>query len=172
MKKIALITFASVALLSLAACGSTSSTESSSASSTSSSSSKKAPAVSKQLTPEDKAEQGLQGNALAQMKTAISYLKMSNMSKQGLYDQLTSEYGSKMTAEEANAAINKLDPLVNWNNLAVLSAKSYRDSMNLTGQGLSDQLSSEYGSKFTAEQAQYGVAHIDDDVKSGDIWNK
>lgn len=120
---------------------------------------------------QEKATEGLTGNSLAQTKTAISYLYSGHMSKQGLYDQLTSEYGSQMTADEANNAINRIDPLVNWNNLATLSAKSYRESGNLTGQALIDQLTSEYGSRFTPEQAQYGVAHIDDDVKSSDIWN-
>lgn len=91
------------------------------------------------------------------------------MSKQGLYDQLTFEYGSQMTVDEANNAINRIDPLVNWNNLAILSAKSYRETENLTGQALIDQLTSEYGSRFPPEQAQYGVLHIDDEVKSSAI---
>jgi hypothetical protein len=91
------------------------------------------------------------------------------MSKQGLYDQLTFEYGSQMTVDEANNAINRIDPLVNWNNLAILSAKSYRETGNLTGQALIDQLTSEYGSRFPPEQAQYGVLHIDDEVKSSAI---
>ncbi|MGI1836448.1 Ltp family lipoprotein [Lactococcus garvieae] len=126
----------------------------------------------KVLTGEEKALDGLKGNALAQTKTAISYLNTAHLSKQGLYDQLTSEYGSQMTPEEANAAIARIDPLVNWNNLAVLSAQSYRDTGNLTGQALLDQLTSEYGSKFPAAQAQYGVDHVDDEVKSSDFWNK
>ncbi len=123
----------------------------------------------KVLTGEEKALDGLKGNALAQTKTAISYLNTAHLSKQGLYDQLTSEYGSQMTPEEANAAIARIDPLVNWNNLAVLSAQSYRDTGNLTGQALLDQLTSEYGSKFPADQAQYGVDHVDDEVKSSDF---
>lgn len=138
---------------------------------TSKSSSEKPKQSSKKLTSQEQAIAGLSGNELAQTKTAISYLYSAQMSKQGLYDQLTSEYGSQMTADEANNAINRIDPLVNWNNLAVLSAKSYRESGNLTGQALLDQLTSEYGARFTQEQAQYGVAHIDDNIKSTDIWN-
>lgn len=126
----------------------------------------------KVLTGEEKALDGLKGNELAQTKTAISYLNTAHLSKLGLYDQLTSEYGSQMTPEEANAAIARIDPLVNWNILAVISAQSYRDTSNLTGQALLDQLTSEYGSKFPADQAQYGVDHIDDEVKSSDFWNK
>ncbi len=135
---------------------------------TSQSSTKKPKPSSKVLTAQEKAIDGLTGNSLAH---AISYLYTGHMSKQGLYDQLTSEYGSQMTVDEANNAINRIDPLVNWNNLAILSAKSYRETGNLTGQALIDQLTSEYGSRFTPEQAQYGVLHIDDEVKSSAIWN-
>ncbi|MGX7010619.1 Ltp family lipoprotein [Lactococcus cremoris] len=138
---------------------------------TSQSSTKKPKPSSKVLTAQEKAIDGLTGNSLAQTKTAISYLYTGHMSKQGLYDQLTSEYGSQMTVDEANNAINRIDPLVNWNNLAIISAKSYRETGNLTGQALIDQLTSEYGSRFTPEQAQYGVLHIDDEVKSSAIWN-
>lgn len=138
---------------------------------TSQSSTKKPKPSSKVLTAQEKAIDGLTGNSLAQTKTAISYLYTGHMSKQGLYDQLTSEYGSQMTVDEANNVINRIDPLVNWNNLAILSAKSYRETGNLTGQALIDQLTSEYGSRFTPEQAQYGVLHIDDEVKSSAIWN-
>lgn len=118
---------------------------------TSQSSTKKPKPSSKVLTAQEKAIDGLTGNSLAQTKTAISYLYTGHMSKQGLYDQLTSEYGSQMTVDEANNAINRIDPLVNWNNLAILSAKSYRETGNLTGQALIDQLTSEYGSRFTPE---------------------
>ncbi|WP_461216914.1 Ltp family lipoprotein [Lactococcus cremoris] len=138
---------------------------------TSQSSTKKPKPSSKVLTAQEKAIDGLTGNSLAQTKTAISYLYTGHMSKQGLYDQLTSEYGSQMTVDEENNAINRIDPLVNWNNLAILSAKSYRETGNLTGQALIDQLTSEYGSRFTPQQAQYGVLHIDDEVKSSAIWN-
>ena len=97
---------------------------------TSQSSTKKPKTSSKVLTAQEKAIDGLTGNSLAQTKTAISYLYTGHMSKQGLYDQLTSEYGSQMTVDEANNAINRIDPLVNWNNLAILSAKSYRETGN------------------------------------------
>lgn len=40
---------------------------------------------------------------------AENYSKMMHMSKQRIYDQLTSEYGEKFTAEEAQYAIDNLD---------------------------------------------------------------
>lgn len=43
------------------------------------------------------------------LKKAETYSKMMNMSKAGLYDQLTSEYGEKFTAEEAQYAIDNLE---------------------------------------------------------------
>jgi hypothetical protein len=127
---------------------------------------------SKALTSEEKALKGLTGNILAQTEQAINYLQTLHLSSQGLYDQLISEYGSQMTPEDANTIIGRLEPLVNWNNLAVLSAQSYRNTLSLTGQALLEQLTSEYGSKFPIDQAQYGVDHVDETVDSFDIWNK
>ncbi|MDR0299955.1 MAG: Ltp family lipoprotein [Streptococcaceae bacterium] len=151
----------------------TSNSSSTSSSSSSSSKSSASSSVAKTLTGQQEALNGLSGNALAQMKTGISYLKSAHMSKQELYGQLTSENGEKMTADEATAVVNKLDPLVNWNNLAVYQAQSYRESGNLTGQALLDQLTSEYGAKFTPEQAQYGVDNIDTKLNGEyDFWNK
>ena len=40
---------------------------------------------------------------------------------------------------------------------AIKSAKSYLEYSAFSRQGLIDQLSSEYGEKFTPEQAEYGV---------------
>ncbi|MDR3191027.1 MAG: Ltp family lipoprotein [Lactobacillaceae bacterium] len=123
------------------------------------------------LSPEKKATKGLSGNELANVKQAISYVQTTHLSQQGLYAQLTSEYGSKLSADEANAAINKIADLIDWNKVAVYQAQSYRESGNLTGQALIDQLTSEYGGQFPADQAQYGVDHIDDKLKgSNDIW--
>lgn len=129
-------------------------------------------AESKALTSEEKALDGLTGNTLAQTEQAINYLQTLHLSKQGLYDQLTSEYGSQMTPEDANTVIGRLEPLVNWNNLAVLSAQTYRNTLSLTGQALLEQLTSEYGSKFPIDQAQYGVDHVDENIDFFDIWNK
>ena len=43
------------------------------------------------------------------LKKAQSYSDMMHMSKAGLYEQLTSEYGEKFTAEEAQYAIDNLE---------------------------------------------------------------
>lgn len=43
------------------------------------------------------------------LKKAESYSEMMHMSKAGIYDQLTSEYGEQFTVEEADYAIANLD---------------------------------------------------------------
>ena len=43
------------------------------------------------------------------LKKAEIYSKTLNMSKQAIYDQLTSSYGEKFTAEEAQYAIDNLE---------------------------------------------------------------
>ena len=93
-------------------------------------------------------------------KNAISYIEMMPFSRQGLIDQLTSEYGSQFTAEEAEYAVSTLEKnkLVDWNEQAVRDARSYLEMMAFSKQELINQLSSEYGSKFTKEQAEYAAS--------------
>ncbi|MGO2313310.1 MAG: Ltp family lipoprotein, partial [Brachybacterium tyrofermentans] len=45
---------------------------------------------------------------------------------------------------------------------ALQSARSYRDSMDMSPEAIRDQLTSEYGEQFTQEQADYAVEHLDD----------
>ena len=64
-------------------------------------------------------------------------------------------------ASEAAAqyAVDTVD--ADWQANAVRKAKAYaRDGM--TGEVLRDQLVSEYGEQFTAEEADYALAHLDD----------
>jgi phage-related protein len=79
-------------------------------------------------------------------------------SKQGLYEQLSSEYGAGFTAAEAQYAVDHVD--ANWNKEAVESAQSYLDSMPMSRQALIEQLTSEYGAGFTYEQAVYAVNKV------------
>lgn len=96
------------------------------------------------------------------VKSATSYLSSMAFSRAGLIDQLTSEFGSKFTKEQAEYAVSTLETagLVDWNEQAVKSAKSYLEFMAFSKEGLIDQLSSEYGSQFTREQAEYAAAHV------------
>lgn len=81
-----------------------------------------------------------------------------HMSKVGVYDQLTSEYGDKFSAEAAQYAVDTMD--ADWNANALAKAKSYQETMAMSPEGIRDQLTSEYGEKFTAEEADYAVANL------------
>ena len=97
------------------------------------------------------------------LKKAKSYSDTMNMSKAGVYDQLTSEYGEKFTVEAAQYAIDNVQ--VDWKENALKKAKSYSNSMNMSKAGVYDQLTSDYGEKFTAEEAQYAIDNVQADWK-------
>ena len=80
---------------------------------------------------------------------------MMHMSKAGIYDQLTSEYGEGFEADAAQYAIDNLD--VDWKKNALEKAKSYQESMSMSKNAIYDQLVSQYGEQFTAEEAQYAI---------------
>ena len=82
-----------------------------------------------------------------------------HMSKRGIFDQLTSEYGEKFTEDEAQYAVDNVE--ADWNENALLKAKDYQESMNMSNSAIYDQLTSDYGEKFTKEEAQYAVDHLD-----------
>ena len=96
------------------------------------------------------------------VKSAQSYLDFSAFSRNGLIDQLSSEFGEQFTQEQAEYAVTYLENngLVDWNEQAVKSAQSYLEFSSFSRQGLIDQLSSEYGEQFTQEQAIYAADQI------------
>lgn len=98
-----------------------------------------------------------QSNAL---KKAEQYSKLMHMSKRGLYDQLTSEYGEGFTAEEAQYAIDNVN--ADWKANALEKAKSYQTNLNMSKSSIYQQLISEYGEKFTTEEAQYAIDNLED----------
>ena len=95
-------------------------------------------------------------------RSAVSYLEGSGFSKQGLIDQLSSEYGSGYTLQQATDAVQALEDagLVDWNEQAVRSAEEYLEYSSFSRQGLIDQLSSEYGSQYTVAQATYAADQV------------
>lgn len=93
-----------------------------------------------------------QRNAL---RSANAYLDMSGFSRQGLIDQLSSEYGDKFSVRDATVAVDNLS--VDWNAQAARSAESYLQMSGFSCQGLIDQLSSTYGDKYTVAQARSGA---------------
>ena len=81
------------------------------------------------------------------------------MSKAGLYDQLTSEYGEQFSAEAAQYAIDNLDADYKAN--ALEKAKTYYIDMSMSKDAVYDQLVSEYGEQFTEEEAQYAIDNLE-----------
>lgn len=89
---------------------------------------------------------------------AISYSEIMHMSKRGIYDQLTSEYGEQFSAEAAQYAVDTMS--ADWNKNALLKAREYQETMAMSPEAIRDQLASEYGEKFTAEEADYAVQNL------------
>lgn len=94
------------------------------------------------------------------LRKAGSYSSMMHMSKAGIYDQLTSQYGEKFSAEAAQYAIDNV--AADWGANALAKAKSYQSQMSMSPEAIRDQLVSEYGEKFTPEEADYAVQHLND----------
>lgn len=92
------------------------------------------------------------------LKKAKSYSDIMHMSKKGVYDQLTSEYGEKFSAEAAQYAVDNLE--ADWKANALAKAKSYQETMSMSPEAIRDQLTSEYGEKFTAEEANYAIENL------------
>ena len=88
-------------------------------------------------------------------RSAQAYLRMSGFSRQGLIDQLSSEYGDQYSVADATAAVDALN--VDWNAQAARSAASYLQMSGFSCQGLVDQLSSSHGEQFTVGQAREGA---------------
>jgi Host cell surface-exposed lipoprotein len=100
----------------------------------------------------------------AEYKSALnqagSYTKTLHMSKQGVYDQLVSEYGGKFTAPAAQYAIDNVK--ADWNANALAKAKDYQKQQSLSQSAIHDQLISSAGEKFTAAEADYAIQHLND----------
>ncbi|WP_423255724.1 Ltp family lipoprotein [Melissococcus plutonius] len=96
----------------------------------------------------------------AALESANSYANNQHMSKQGVYDQLTSQYGEKFPASAAQYAIDNVQ--ADWDNNALEAAKSYRDNQSMSTEAIRDQLTSQYGEKFTLDEANYAIQHLND----------
>jgi len=144
-----------LAIVGSAAGGGNKSNTTTSSSTTAGTSSKTEPAATQEAKqPDVPAEYK---SALAQAKTYSSSL---HLSKQGVYDQLVSEYGGKFTAPAAQYAIDNVQ--ADWNANALAQAKTYQNSLHLSPAGVHDQLVSENGGRFTVAEADYAIAHLND----------
>lgn len=94
------------------------------------------------------------------LKKAGSYANIMHMSKQGVYDQLVSDYGGQFSAEAAQYAIDNVE--ADWNANALAKAKDYQDIMSMSPAAIHDQLTSQYGGQFTQTEADYAIDHLND----------
>lgn len=94
-------------------------------------------------------------NALRQAKT---YANVLHMSKQGVYDQLTSEHGGQFSDEAARYAADNVE--ADWNRNALEKAKTYQSQMAMSRGQIRDQLVSPHGEKFTEAEADYAMANL------------
>lgn len=113
---------------------------------------------------EQEAAQDVPADYTSALNQARSYSDTLNMSKQGIYDQLTSEYGGQFSPEAAQYAIDNVQ--ADWNANALAKAGDYSDTMHMSKQGIYDQLVSEHGEKFTPEEAQYAVDNLQADYNA------
>ena len=102
-------------------------------------------------------------------------VKWSSSSKSVAAVKSTGKYKAKVTAKKAGTA--KVTAKVGKNKYtctvtvkkavsqefknALSKAQTYSDLMHMSKARLYDQLTSEYGEKFTEEQAQYAVDHLE-----------
>lgn len=94
------------------------------------------------------------------LKKADSYANTQHMSKKGVYNQLTSEYGEKFSKEAAQYAVDNVK--TDWNANALAKAKSYQEIQHMSPVAIHDQLTSDFGEKFTKAEADYAIAHLND----------
>jgi len=94
------------------------------------------------------------------LNKATLYANNMDMSKQGVYDQLVSEYGEKFSVDAAQYAIDNVK--ANWNANALAKAKTYQDVMDMSPASIRDQLTSAYGEKFIQSEADYAIEHLND----------
>ncbi|MBF2653910.1 Ltp family lipoprotein [Listeria seeligeri] len=106
----------------------------------------------------EKERLGVEGeSALIQ---AESYSEIMNMSKAGIYDQLTSDYGGQFSDEAAQYAVDNLK--ADYNRNALEQAKEYQETMSMSPGAIHDQLTSDYGGQFTQSEADYAIEHLND----------
>lgn len=95
---------------------------------------------------------GPQKNAV---RSAQQYISIQGFSRNGLIEQLSSDYGDGYNVSDATVAVDSMN--IDWNKQAVRSAKQYLSIQGFSCKGLIEQLSSSYGDKYTQSQANYGA---------------
>ena len=92
------------------------------------------------------------------LKKAKLYSDTMHMSKAGIYNQLTSDYGEQFSAEAAQYAIDNVE--ADWKENALQKAITYQKDLAMSPSAIRDQLVSSHGEKFTEEEADYAIANL------------
>lgn len=145
-KKLAVVILGVAMLLASAGCTSTGSQ------------STQTSAVTVETQDNSKEESNVPTEYKSALKKAESYSKTMHMSKQGIYDQLTSEYGEQFSEEAAQYAIDNIK--ADWKENALKKAEDYQETMSMSPSAIHDQLTSEYGEQFTEEEADYAIENL------------
>ena len=91
------------------------------------------------------------------LKKAETYSDSLHMSKQGIYNQLTSSVEG-FSKEAAQYAIDNIE--ADWNKNALEKAKSYQTSLSMSSKAIYNQLISSVEG-FTKSEAQYAIDNLD-----------
>lgn len=114
------------------------------------------------LPGEEQSTESAEPDVPAEYKNALikaeQYSDTMYMSKQGIYDQLTSEYGEQFSEEAAQYAVDNLQ--ADYKKNALEKAKQYQEQMAMSSDAIRDQLVSENGEKFTEEEADYAISNL------------
>lgn len=108
---------------------------------------------------EEQPQEDIPSEYTAALKKAQVYSDTMYMSKQGIYDQLTSEYGEKFPTDAAQYAIDNLQ--TDYNRNALEKARVYQTEMAMSKEAIKEQLISENGEKFTPEEADYAINNLE-----------
>lgn len=92
-------------------------------------------------------------------KKAQQYSDRQHMSRAGLIDQLTSEFGEGFPMDAALYAVDHIT--VDYNKNALEKARQYSERQSMSNAQVYEQLISQFGEQFTPEQAQYAVDNLD-----------
>lgn len=157
MKKLLSLGLLSLSIISLAACSQKSNDTTSASSITEAKTEEQSSSVAG--TNKENTQNNVPREYRNALKSAENYLSFTAFSKQGLYDQLTSEAGDKYPAEAAQYAVDNVK--ADWKEQALKSAKNYQEIMPMSDEQLKGQLTSEAGDKFTEEEAQYAIEHLE-----------
>lgn len=95
---------------------------------------------------------------ISALAKAEMYSSTMNMSKKGLYEQLTSDAGEQFSAEAAQYAIDNVN--ADYKNNALKKAEMYQETMHMSPASIRDQLVSDAGEKFTKEEAEYALENL------------